>query len=83
MITALDKACSYGGRPQAELWGHSSAGLESWRLAITDEIWIKSAGLLTSRLKLVFYDFFQVSGAFDRCGTKIAINLMNNTVYCL
>jgi len=32
---------------------------------------------LTSQLKLAFYDFLQVSGEVGRCGTKIAINLMN------
>jgi len=36
---------------------------------------------LTSRLKLAFYDFLQVPGAVGRCGTKIAINLMNKAVY--
>ena len=37
---------------------------------IAGEIWLKSAGL-TSRLKLASYDFLQVPGATDRCGTKM------------
>jgi len=51
----------------------------SW---LAGEIWLKSSGL-TSRLKLAFYDFLQVQGAVGMCGTKTAIHLMNNTVYCL
>jgi len=40
---------------------------------LAGDIWLKSAGL-TSRLKLAFTTFLQVSGAIGRCGTKIAIN---------
>jgi len=71
-------------RPQAELWGPSSAGLESWPLAsrsIAGEIRLKSAGL-PSRLKLAFSTFLHVPGAVGTCGTKTAINLNSSCIKC-
>jgi len=41
-------------------------------------------GWLASQLKLDLNDFLQVPGAAGRwCDTKVAINLMNNTVWCI
>jgi len=64
------------------------AGLESWWLAIADEIRLKSAGLHHKKhgwLAGLRYSFFmtclQVPGAGDKCGTKTVINLLSNAVY--
>jgi len=56
-----------------------AAGGGGW---LAGKIRLKSA-LLTSRLKLAFYDFLPVPGAVGRCGAKTATRLMNNTDYRL
>jgi len=63
-------------RPQVELWGPSSAGLESWRLAIAGEIWLKSVNL-TSQLKFAFYGFLQVTGLVQLVGVAQKCNKFN------
>jgi len=69
---------TYIRRPQAELWGLSSAGLEnSWRLDSR-----RNSASLTGRLKLAFCDL-HFPDATGRCG-RVAQKLQkNNEYYCL
>ena len=59
-------------KPQAELWGPSSADLECWRLASRRNL-ATSAGL-TSRLKLAFLRLFRF---------QVQLIRVNNTACCL